>query len=333
MKIHDYSQLLTEIDNLNSEEQKIKDERIEDAQERLHELETKLINSGMLRDWLQLREACDKLGIKKFLSFEENQAICIRQRYVEDTFLVNEFERKLQRVESMGFDGPMGKYLKTGSCSILADSCTEVKYKMGEHYMFWTKELEIETKINLINAFMVAYPKYKELKLSQINREMNKKSVEIEKHAMQTNERCNDVKETHSEHNEKGIEPEPEQVVTVDIAANKTTETKQGEEVVGTVKTKKKKDKWWDLPVLILLIAIFGLPTICVFILDPLFGREHGAKIMSAWGILWLIITQGNALFMTIGGIVFFGLAILSYLIADTDAINDKIRRDGSVFK
>ena len=175
MTIYDYSDLLKMIANINTDKIIAENERTMNNKNRLTKMENKLITSGILDDWYDLKKSCKKLGIRlaPYGNWDEE----IRGPLMKDG---------------------NGKYfIDNGTVSICMSSGSHWSDHFGFSYYdrelkwhiwhstdsvlfteFPNEDAEIEAKIKLIQLFLSHYEEYRSVQLDRINKKMSKISKE-----------------------------------------------------------------------------------------------------------------------------------------------------------
>ena len=164
MKRYDYSGLIKVIGEIKTNQTKAINEELLSQKQHLADLENEVITSGMLEDWVQLKNTCRQVGIRLFPyggynsvvnNNEENTGVLMNDSYFQDE------GRFATRCGVHGND--YGFIYKDGKLvwhwwfinSVVEDS-------------FSSEKEEIATKISILQKFLDTYEEYREIQLQRV---------------------------------------------------------------------------------------------------------------------------------------------------------------------
>lgn len=148
MKLYDYSGLLKAIGDIQADQKKALNERLFSHKQQLIDLENKVISSGLLQDWENLKSICRKAHVSldvadtKLDFYKLNGLVAIYQLSVYN-YLHYDF----------GFTYTNNKLI------------WQWVTPKGE---FETEESEILCKLKLLNTFMDTYEEYRDIQLQRV---------------------------------------------------------------------------------------------------------------------------------------------------------------------
>ena len=148
MKKYDYSGLLKAIGNIQTDQKKALNERLFSLKQQLADLENKVISSGMLQDWENLKNVCRKSGVCLNLSDSKYDKYKGHGTFAD-------FARSSHNYLLYNF----GFRLKDGNFIWKWDS-PQAKFE--------SEEYEIKTKMYLLNEFLNIYEGYREIQLQRV---------------------------------------------------------------------------------------------------------------------------------------------------------------------
>ena len=164
MKRYDYSGLIKVIGEIKTNQTKAINEELLSQKQQLADLEHKVITSGMLEDWTELKRTCRQVGIRLFpyggynsvtKSYEENTSVLMNDSYFQDE-------------------------------GMFATSCGVHRYNYGFIYKdgsivwqwwfigkpvndsFCSEKEKIATKISILERFLDTYEEYREIQLQRV---------------------------------------------------------------------------------------------------------------------------------------------------------------------
>ena len=152
MKRYDYSGLIKVIGEIKTNQKKAINERLLSHTQQLLDLENKVISSGMLEDWENLKNTCKKAGV------------CLN-------------------ISNSKYDNYKGH---GGFADFATSSHNFLMYNFGfrsnnegliwqwdnSQAKFENEEYEIKTKMYLLNKFLDTYQEYREIQLQRIIKKM-----------------------------------------------------------------------------------------------------------------------------------------------------------------
>lgn len=148
MKRYDYSGLLKAIGDIQTDQKKALNERLFSLKQQLADLENKVISSGMLQDWENLKNVCIKSGVCLNLS-----------------------DSKYDKYKGHGtfadFAMSSHNYLHYNFGFRLKDGNLIWKWD-NSRAEFESEEYEIKTKMYLLNEFLNIYEGYREIQLQRV---------------------------------------------------------------------------------------------------------------------------------------------------------------------
>lgn len=163
MKMFDYSELIRVIDNVEIREEKERVMGILKLKERCEELETSLIESGILDDWNRLKELCARTKIRLCVSHLAEHSIgCVLG--VGDFRYCNEYQD----------DGIFAKSMDNGGrYGFVYESDRGIVWRIQFSFSFGgfnnnEDELKYKTKIYLLETFRDTYEHYRDFQLKKI---------------------------------------------------------------------------------------------------------------------------------------------------------------------
>ena len=164
MKRYDYSGLIKVIGEIKTNQTKAINEELLSQKQQLADLEHKVITSGMLEDWTELKRTCRQVGIRLFpyggynpvtKSHEKTQTVLMNDSYFQDE-------------------------------GMFATSCGVHRYNYGFIYKdgsiiwqwwfigktvndsFCSEKEKIATKISILKKFLNTYEEYREIQLQRV---------------------------------------------------------------------------------------------------------------------------------------------------------------------
>ena len=161
MKKYDYSGLLKTIGELKVDKKKALNERLLSYKQQLIELENKVLFSGMLQDWVNLKQICKQSGVCLNLSNSKYDKYKGHGTFADFVLSSHNFLHY-----NFGF------IFKDGNLIWRWDN---------SNAKFENEEYEIKTKMYLLNEFLDTYEKYREIQLQRIFDTMGSMSDEITK--------------------------------------------------------------------------------------------------------------------------------------------------------
>ena len=177
MKRYDYSGLIKVIGEIKTNQTKAINEELLSQKQRLADLENEAITSGMLEDWVQLKNTCRQVGIRLFPyggynsvvnKNEDNTSVLMNNSYFQDE-------------------------------GMFATSCGVHRYNYGFIYKdgsivwqwwfigktvndsFCSEKEEIATKISILKKFLDTYEEYREIQLQRVIWAMGEIAENIER--------------------------------------------------------------------------------------------------------------------------------------------------------
>lgn len=178
MKLYDYTNLLKAIREIDLETDTLKNLKEMSLHNKLLELENKLLNSGILEDWMELNKI-----YKTFYSRWQN------------TYLNNVYESREAFMEYG--EGVFQISMSSGSChsddlyispkrSVEQNKVVwDIKHTTSRHYFDgfenYRKEYEYETKILVIETLIATYENYRSYVLKKVMENMKDKINHNEK--------------------------------------------------------------------------------------------------------------------------------------------------------
>lgn len=164
MKRYDYSGLIKVIGEIKTSQTKAINEELLSQKQHLADLENEVITSGMLEDWVQLKNTCRQVGIRLFPYGGYNSVVN-----------KNEDNTKVLMNDSYFQDEGM-----------FATSCGVHRYNYGFIYKdgsivwqwwfigkpvndsFCSEKEKILTKISILEKFLDTYEEYREIQLQRV---------------------------------------------------------------------------------------------------------------------------------------------------------------------
>lgn len=179
MKRYDYSGLIKTIGEIKTNQVKALNEELLSQKQLLADLENKVITSGLLQDWTDLKVTCKQLGIRLcpyggYNSVvgenEENCCLLMEDSYFRDS---GEFSKRsgIHNFEyGFTFKGEqlIWKWFVNDYFPV-----TQAEFK-GE-------TAEVKAKIHLLQAFLDTYGEYREIQLQRVFWAMGKLSEKTER--------------------------------------------------------------------------------------------------------------------------------------------------------
>ena len=161
MKKYDYSGLLKAIGELKTDKKKALNERLLSYKQQLIELENKVLFSGMLQDWVNLKQICKQSGVGLNLSNSKYDKYKGHGTFADFTLSSHNFLHY-----NFGFIFKDGNLIWRWANS---------------NAKFENEEYEIKTKMYLLNEFLDTYEEYREIQLQRIFDTMGSMSDETAK--------------------------------------------------------------------------------------------------------------------------------------------------------
>ena len=174
MKIYDYRNLLKEVMAIKTNKIIAENERTINKKEKLLKMENEIKASGMLDDWYDLKRICKEFDIRimPYGGWDENK-----------------FGPLMNDYEYFKNNGTFSQCMSSGSdwCDMFGFSYKDREFK----WKFWhttnsvlftefqNEDVEIDTKIKLIELFMKRYEEYRDIQLQRIYTKMGKITEEI----------------------------------------------------------------------------------------------------------------------------------------------------------
>ena len=170
MKMFNYSELIRVIGNVEKREENERNQALLSLKEKYYELERNVINSGILADWVRLKEVCRKAKVRLCVSHISNDSIGYVLGVGDFTYAnVYDDNGRIKKCMSRGsswddyfgfyYDNSMEKivweFRHTNSSFCIVDS-------------FKTEEEEYTTKIELLTEFKNTYENYRKFQLMKI---------------------------------------------------------------------------------------------------------------------------------------------------------------------
>ena len=169
MELYNYDDLIRVIGNVKSREENEKLQELFSLKEKYFELEKNLIQSGILEDWVRLKELCRKAQVRLCVSHIGSGSIGYVLG-VGDFKYANIYDddgriRKLMSSGSHWSDYYTFYYSVKNHCLVWEDRHT-TSYHSFTH--FNTEEEEYNTKIYLLEEFKNTYENYRKFQLMKI---------------------------------------------------------------------------------------------------------------------------------------------------------------------
>lgn len=161
MKKYDYSGLLKSIGDMRTDREKAVNERLFSRKQQLLDLENKVVSSGMLEDWVGLKDVCRKA--KVCLNPAENNYDNYKGNGVFGVYTISSYN-----------------YLSQDFGFILKDGNLVWKWE-NDKGRFESEEQEINIKIKVLNSFLDTYEEYRDFQLQRVFNAMGSMSDETAK--------------------------------------------------------------------------------------------------------------------------------------------------------
>ena len=169
MLLHDYTDLLTVINELKEEEELERLKLLQKGEVELKELELKIENSGMLKDWNQLKEACRKAGVRLcpyggYDELEQGPLMTGSDYFSDEGYFWVCMSSGLHWSDFFGFSGKNNKI----NWKIVHSTNSTLFNRFDD------KQKEVNQKIELLNVFLLKYEEYKSIQLKRVFAKMKK---------------------------------------------------------------------------------------------------------------------------------------------------------------
>ena len=167
MKIYDYSNLLQAVRETNTNKIIAENNRIADKKNTLSKLEMELKESGLLDDWYDLKRLCREANVRimPYGGWDESQ-----------------FGKLMEDYEYSQDNGTFSQCMSSGShwCDMFGFSYKDREFRWKIWHTtnstlfteFENEDIEIGTKIKLIELFMERYEEYRSVQLQRIYTKM-----------------------------------------------------------------------------------------------------------------------------------------------------------------
>lgn len=170
MKVYDYSNLLTVINNLDMEKAILINKQEMNKKNELIKLERQLLESKMLEDWKGLNEALRKAKVR---GCPYPKRIGIHAEF-SDNYTFD------YRVYSCSYDSVYYCLSEKNTTDEII-YCERFITGSARHRMITSETEKVRVKTILIKEFMQYYPEYREIKLKELYEKIGIKAEEVEK--------------------------------------------------------------------------------------------------------------------------------------------------------
>ena len=169
MELYNYENLIRVIGNVEKREENEKLQGLFSLKEKYFELEKNLIQSGILEDWVRLKELCRKAQVRLCVSHISSGSIgCVLG--VGDFKYANIYDDngRIKKLMSSGshWSDYYGFYYDTKAHCLIWEFRHTTDYHSFEY--FKTEEEKYNTKIYLLEEFKNTYENYRKFQLMKI---------------------------------------------------------------------------------------------------------------------------------------------------------------------
>lgn len=167
MKLYDYTSLLKIVDEIDLEKTKLLNIQEMQLKNKCADLEFKLLNSGILEDWVQLLDLAKKCDCGGGLSYWDN-------KYLNDNYekygkrISYEGRGDISRTADWCGDVHYGLLVRKSVNSGKIEWGTIYNYSLGTWKGFDSPKREFETKIMIIEALFNTYEEYRNYNLTKL---------------------------------------------------------------------------------------------------------------------------------------------------------------------
>lgn len=189
MKRYDYSGLIKTLGEIKTNQVKALNEELLSQKQLLADLENKVITSGLLQDWVDLKATCKQIGVRLYPyggynsvvgANEENCCLLMEDSYFRD---------------NGGFSRAGGihnyEYGFIFKNEQLIWKWFIYNYSPVTQEEFKGEMAEVKTKIHILRAFLDTYGEYREIQLQRVFWAMGKMSEKTEKIRKENNYKKN----------------------------------------------------------------------------------------------------------------------------------------------
>lgn len=172
MKMFDYSELIRVIDNVEIREEKERNKTLISLKEEYYKLERNLINSGILADWVRLKEVCRKAKVRLCVSHIAEHSIGYVLG-VGDFKYCNIYDDNGRIKKLMSSGSSWSDYFSFYYDNSIEKIVWEIRHSNSSFNIFdgfKTEEEEYITKIELLTEFKNTYENYRKFQLMKIEK-------------------------------------------------------------------------------------------------------------------------------------------------------------------